>query len=81
MYLNSTGMLNYDDEVHQSGAFKDGGCNVAKCLRAVAEPMLVSHFGEAIIDEVFSRLGEIGNRKSEEKTEIVILTVSMTRKG
>uniref|UniRef100_A0A6N2LAX4 Uncharacterized protein n=1 Tax=Salix viminalis TaxID=40686 RepID=A0A6N2LAX4_SALVM len=71
----------YDDEVHQSEAFKDGGYNVAKSLRAVAEPMLVSHFGEAIIDEVFSRLGEIVNRKSEEKTEIVIVTASMTRKG
>ncbi|KAJ6420133.1 hypothetical protein OIU84_030112 [Salix udensis] len=71
----------YDDEVHQSEAFKDGEYNVAKNLRAVAEPMLVSHFGEAIIDEVFSRLGEIVNRKSEEKTEIVIVTASMTRKG
>ncbi|KAJ6288403.1 hypothetical protein OIU76_024398 [Salix suchowensis] len=71
----------YDDEVHQSEAFKDGGNNVAKILRAAAEPMLVSHFGESIIDEVFSRLGEIVNRKSEEKTEIVIVTVSMTRKG
>ncbi|KAJ6740041.1 S-ADENOSYL-L-METHIONINE:CARBOXYL METHYLTRANSFERASE FAMILY PROTEIN [Salix purpurea] len=72
----------YDEEVHQSEAFKDGGYNVAKCMRAVAEPLLVSHFGEAIIDEVFSRYGEIvANRMSEEKTEFVNVTVSMTRKG
>nr|GMD84654.1 salicylate carboxymethyltransferase-like [Ipomoea batatas] len=33
----------------------NGGYNVARCMRAVAEPILVSHFGEGIIDEVFRR--------------------------
>jgi len=72
----------YDNEVYQSAAFEDGGYNVAKCMRAVAEPLLVSHFGEAIIDEVFSRYGEIvASRMSKEKTEFVNVTVSVTRKG
>ena len=72
----------YDNEVHQSAAFEDGGYNVARCMRAVAEPLLASHFGEAIIDEVFSRYGEIvASRMSKEKTEFVNVTVSVTRKG
>ena len=37
---------------------------------------------EAIIDEVFSRYGEIvASRMSKEKTEFVNVTVSVTRKG
>ncbi|CAK7339616.1 unnamed protein product [Dovyalis caffra] len=70
-----------DDEVHKCDAFKDSGYKVAKCMRAVAEPLLVSHFGEAIIDEVFSRYTEIvADRISKEKTEFVNVTVSMTRR-
>nr|GLL47685.1 salicylate carboxymethyltransferase-like [Ipomoea trifida] len=34
-----------------------GGYDVARSLRAVIEPMLVSYFGEGIINEVFQRCG------------------------
>ncbi|KAI4327641.1 hypothetical protein L6164_020078 [Bauhinia variegata] len=58
----------------------DGGYNMAKCVRAVAEPMLVSHFGEAIIEDVFSRYQKIlSNTMSKEKPRFVNVTVSMTR--
>ncbi|KAK4840738.1 hypothetical protein QYF36_016974 [Acer negundo] len=61
---------------------KDGGYNVAKCMRAVAEPLLVSHFGEAIIDEVFVRYREIiSDRMCKEKTEFVNVTVSLKKIG
>lgn len=71
----------YDNECCQSDSFKDGGYNVAKCMRAVAEPLLVSHFGEAIIDEVFQRYKEIiADRMTKERTEFVNVIVSMTRK-
>nr|UMB49629.1 salicylic acid methyltransferase [Sambucus canadensis] len=71
----------YDNECYQSDAFKDGGYNVAKCMRAVAEPLLVSHFGEDIIDEVFQRYKEIiANCMTKERTEFVNVIVSMTRK-
>ncbi|CAI9117867.1 OLC1v1019354C1 [Oldenlandia corymbosa var. corymbosa] len=72
----------YEDDFLNNDEFKDGAYNVARCMRAVAEPMLVSHFGEEIIEEVFSRYKEIlSNRMSkEEKTHFINVTVSMTKK-
>lgn len=72
----------YQDEICPSDAHKDGGYNVAKMMRAVAEPLLVSHFGDGIIDEVFSRYKDIvADRMSKEKTEFVNVTVSMIKRG
>uniref|UniRef100_A0A5B7B8V2 Putative Salicylate O-methyltransferase n=1 Tax=Davidia involucrata TaxID=16924 RepID=A0A5B7B8V2_DAVIN len=72
----------YANEFCPSDAFKDGGYNVAKCMRAVAEPLLVSHFGEDIIDQVFHRYREIvASRISKERTEFVNVVVSLTKKG
>lgn len=65
-----------------SKSLTDGGYNVAKCMRAVAEPLLVNHFGEAIIEEVFGRYQEIlTDRMSKEKTEFINVSISMTRKA
>nr|UMB49619.1 salicylic acid methyltransferase [Phaseolus vulgaris] len=59
----------------------DGGYNVAQCMRAVAEPMLVSHFGEDIIEEVFSRYQQIlADRMAKEKTKFFNVTILLTRK-
>ncbi|XWS42094.1 hypothetical protein CRYUN_Cryun17cG0139100 [Craigia yunnanensis] len=70
----------YQNEFDLSDAFKDGGYNVAKCMRAVAEPLLASHFGEAIIDEMFRRYKEIvADRMSKEKTEFVNVTISLIK--
>ncbi|KAJ4714332.1 putative Benzoate carboxyl methyltransferase [Melia azedarach] len=72
----------YNNDFNVADAFKDGGYNVAKCMRAVAEPLLVSQFGEAIIDEVFKRYREIlAQRMSKEKTNFVNVTVSLTKIG
>lgn len=72
----------YHGEFCPSDAHKDGGYNVAKLMRAVAEPLLVSHFGDGIIEEVFSRYQKIvADRMSREKTEFVNVTVSMTKRG
>ncbi|KAE8703819.1 Salicylate carboxymethyltransferase [Hibiscus syriacus] len=68
------------NEIDLSDAFKDGGYNVAKCMRAVAEPLIVSHFGEAIVDQVFQRYREIiADRMSKEKTEFVNVIVSLIK--
>ncbi|XAR57923.1 Salicylate carboxymethyltransferase [Bertholletia excelsa] len=57
------------------------GYDVAQCMRAVAEPLLASHFGGSIIDEVFERYQRIvADRMAKEKTEFFNVTVSMTRK-
>ncbi|KAJ8764546.1 hypothetical protein K2173_006286 [Erythroxylum novogranatense] len=70
----------YADELNLKDAFKDGGYNVAKCMRAVAEPLLVNHFGEAIIDEVFSRYKIIvTDHMEKERTQFVNVIVSLTK--
>ncbi|XXG77322.1 hypothetical protein AAC387_Pa08g1494 [Persea americana] len=57
------------------------GQNVAKYIRAVAESMLTSHFGEEIIDELFERFAEnVGEHLAKEKTKHVNFTFSMTKK-
>ncbi|KAJ1420161.1 SAM dependent carboxyl methyltransferase [Sesbania bispinosa] len=72
--------FNFDSEMSET--LKDGGYNVAQCMRAVAEPLLVSHFGEAIIEEVFDRYQEIlADRMSKEKTKFVNVTILLTRKA
>ncbi|KAK7386542.1 hypothetical protein VNO78_26851 [Psophocarpus tetragonolobus] len=69
-------------EYERSESLSDGGYNVAQCMRAVAEPMLVSHFGEDIIEEVFSRYQQIlADRMSKEKTKFFNVTILLTRKA
>ncbi|KAI4327639.1 hypothetical protein L6164_020076 [Bauhinia variegata] len=71
-----------DSEYSLSETHNHGGYNVAKYMRAVAEPLLVSHFGEAIIEDVFSRYQKIlSDRMTKEKTNFVNVTVSMTRRS
>lgn len=71
-----------DSEFSKSEVESDGGYNVTKCMRAVAEPLLISHFGEGIIEEVFKRYQEIlTDRMSKEKTEFINVTLSVTRKA
>ncbi|KAI7739401.1 hypothetical protein M8C21_010744, partial [Ambrosia artemisiifolia] len=58
------------------------GVNIGNCMRAVAEPLLLSHFGESIMEEVFARYAYlIKNRMSNKDNKLVNVTVSMTRKG
>ncbi|XP_061346476.1 S-adenosyl-L-methionine:benzoic acid/salicylic acid carboxyl methyltransferase 3-like [Gastrolobium bilobum] len=70
----------FDSDSSLSKSLSDGGYNVTKCMRAVAEPLLASHFGEAIIEEVFDRYQEIlTDRMCKEKTEFINVSISMTR--
>ncbi|KAL2532535.1 Salicylate/benzoate carboxyl methyltransferase [Abeliophyllum distichum] len=62
-------------------SFKDDGYNVAKCMRSVAEPLLVHHFGESIMDKLFHKYGEIlSDCMSKEETKFVNLAISMTKR-
>ncbi|XP_039156176.1 salicylate carboxymethyltransferase-like [Eucalyptus grandis] len=47
---------------------KEAADKIVGSLRAIAEPLLVHHFGEEIINEVFERFrAKLGNRFSKEK--------------
>ncbi|XP_023543318.1 salicylate carboxymethyltransferase-like isoform X1 [Cucurbita pepo subsp. pepo] len=60
--------------------FKSSSDNVAKGIRAIAEPILASHFGDQIMDELFIKYGEIiADRKAKEKPSLVNVTVSLTK--
>jgi jasmonate O-methyltransferase len=73
--------IDFESDDNLSKPLIDGAYNVTKCVRAVAEPLLVSHFGEAIIEEVFGRYLEIlVDRMSKEKTEFINVSISMTKK-
>ena len=62
--------------------FPGGAYNVAKSARAVLEPLLLDHFGEAIIDEAFWLFQElIADSMSKEKTEFINVTVYLTRQA
>ncbi|CAN1236754.1 Salicylate carboxymethyltransferase [Linum grandiflorum] len=63
---------------------KDSGSNVAKCVRAVLEPLLVRHFDlrTQIVDEVFLRYGTIVSERllSDYKTKYANnVIVSLTK--
>ena len=59
----------YDGEFNISNGFCIDGYDVAKHVRAVVEPLLVTHFGDAVIDMVFHRYGKIiDDHISKEKT-------------
>ncbi|KAL0551419.1 hypothetical protein IC582_010505 [Cucumis melo] len=52
----------------------------AKCVRSVIESLLISHFGEAIIDELFRRYKKIiVEKRSEERLQITNLTISLIK--
>jgi salicylate 1-O-methyltransferase len=60
--------------------FNDG-YNVAQCIRAVAEPLLVSHFGEGVTEEVFNRFKKNAtDHMPKEKTKVINITIVLTRK-
>ncbi|CAN0824601.1 Salicylate carboxymethyltransferase [Linum grandiflorum] len=74
----------YEGEVDLPETLKDSGSNVAKCVRAVLEPLLVRHFDlrTQIVDEVFLRYGTIVSERllSDYKTKYANnVIVSLTK--
>ncbi|XP_004509302.1 S-adenosyl-L-methionine:benzoic acid/salicylic acid carboxyl methyltransferase 3-like [Cicer arietinum] len=68
-------------EFEMCKSVKDDGYIVAQSMRALLEPLLVSHFGEAIIEEVFNRYQEILiDRMSKDISKFIYVTLSLTRK-
>lgn len=58
------------------------GYNVANLMRAAVEPMLVRQFGDAIIEEVFSRYKEIlSDCIPKETPRFFNVTISATKRA
>uniref|UniRef100_A0A0D9WNT2 Uncharacterized protein n=1 Tax=Leersia perrieri TaxID=77586 RepID=A0A0D9WNT2_9ORYZ len=58
------------------------GMNIAKCIRAVFEPLLASHFGEDILDELFQRCAKImESHHAEENMNYAVIVLSLSRRG
>ncbi|XP_022133322.1 salicylate carboxymethyltransferase-like [Momordica charantia] len=71
----------YDTESHQPNIFVDSGYYITQNIRSVIEPLLICHFGETIIEELFYRYRKIiDNHVSKNKIEFVNLTVSLSLK-
>uniref|UniRef100_A0A2N9FDC0 Uncharacterized protein n=1 Tax=Fagus sylvatica TaxID=28930 RepID=A0A2N9FDC0_FAGSY len=55
---------------------------IAKDIRAVGEPILASHFGEAAMEDLFRRFKEVVlDHMEKENCEYVNLVISLTKKG
>ncbi|KAL5063769.1 hypothetical protein RYX36_025506 [Vicia faba] len=64
-----------------SKSFKDDGYNMAQCVRAGIESLLVCHFGKSVIEEIFDRYKNLlSDRMSKERTKFTNLTLLLTRK-
>lgn len=68
-----------DNEILKS---EDSSGNfIAKTMRAVFEPLLASHFGNAFMDKVFEKYAmHVNEYLSIEKTNYFNIVISLTRK-
>ncbi|EEC80306.1 hypothetical protein OsI_22344 [Oryza sativa Indica Group] len=72
----------YDDLEHDGMHISPHrGMNVAKCIRAVSEPLLASHFGEYILDKLFQRFAQIVERHlAKENAKYSVIVLSLNRR-
>ncbi|KAJ3696667.1 hypothetical protein LUZ61_000372 [Rhynchospora tenuis] len=57
------------------------GVSYAMCIRSVLEPMIASHFGAAIVDELFSRFAmNVAKHLLKENTKLPILALRLKKK-
>ncbi|KAK3132076.1 hypothetical protein QOZ80_6AG0515420 [Eleusine coracana subsp. coracana] len=70
----------YDDsesDVHDS---VQSGTNVANCLRAVMESVVASHFGDTIIDMLFTEYARlVAKHLKKEKTKHAVIVLTMKK--
>jgi jasmonate O-methyltransferase len=62
------------------GSLRDDGYSLAQCIRAVAEPLLVSHFGEDVTEEVFNHFQKnVIDYMPKDRTTVTNITIALTR--
>ncbi|KAL7233886.1 hypothetical protein ACSBR1_017487 [Camellia fascicularis] len=70
-----------DDDEHFVFDKDRSGKNVANLIRAVTEPLVVSHFGEFIVDDVFKKFANhVADHLSSEKSKFINIVVSLSKK-
>ncbi|XP_057547495.1 S-adenosyl-L-methionine:benzoic acid/salicylic acid carboxyl methyltransferase 3-like [Amaranthus tricolor] len=75
-YVNWEPMQNYNNSNKVSGHY-----DFFKCMRSVVEPLIKSHFGEFILEELFLRYWKkIQVSMENEKNVFINVTLSLTRK-
>ena len=80
--INHMELFESESNTSNDESDSDNGYDVAGCIRAVVEPLLVSHFGEAIIEEIFSRYKKfLIDQISKERMNSINVTISLTRKS
>ncbi|KAI8027219.1 Benzoate carboxyl methyltransferase [Camellia lanceoleosa] len=70
-----------DDDEHFVFDKDRSGKNVANLIRAVTEPLVVSHFGEFIVDDVFKKFtNHVADHLCSEKSKFINIVVSLSKK-
>ncbi|KAI7980715.1 Benzoate carboxyl methyltransferase, partial [Camellia lanceoleosa] len=70
-----------DDDEHFVFDKDRSGKNVANCIRAGTEPLVVSHFGEFIVDDVFKKFANhVADHLCSEKSKFINIIVSLSKK-
>ncbi|KAL6596980.1 hypothetical protein ACP70R_047114 [Stipagrostis hirtigluma subsp. patula] len=65
------------DDVQDSAR---SGVNVAKCIRSVLKTLIACHFGETIVDALFTEFARlVAKHLEEEKTKYAIIVVSLKK--
>ncbi|KAG6603953.1 Salicylate carboxymethyltransferase, partial [Cucurbita argyrosperma subsp. sororia] len=75
-------LYNNNNEIDSStgGVGIGSSYNIANCIRSVIEPIMIPHFGQPIIEELFVRYKKIvKDEMFNKKSEFIFLTVSLIR--
>ncbi|PVH48192.1 hypothetical protein PAHAL_4G272600 [Panicum hallii] len=70
----------WDPESHAVHDSVSSGVNVARCIRAVMEPLIASYFGETILDRLFKEYAHrVAKHLEKEKTKHAVIVLSMKK--